>query len=72
MAEPIADQHPLVRACASTLLGRMSFGPSESVYDEGLGLWLDSTGSPAVRAATRPGASTKKDDVETGEDHKGT
>lgn len=44
-----------------------------SFFDEILGLWIDAeTQVPLVYDPNRPRPKTKKDDVETGEDQKGT
>ena len=43
------------------------------IYDEVLGMWVDTvTHVPLVYDPNRPRPKTKKDDVETGEDQKGT
>ena len=65
-------RHPLVDLCESTALNSGVFSPDNSSYDARLGLWVDDSGIPTVQASNRPKPETKKFDVETGEDHKGT
>jgi hypothetical protein len=67
-----SNQHLLVALCGSTPLPPSRLAPEEGIYNTRLGLWLDASGSPIVNSLNRPRPRTKKEDVETGEDHKGT
>lgn len=65
-------KHPLVQLCSSTALPMGSEPPPDSAYSRELGLWLRADGLPVVVGPERPRPQTKKFDVETGEDQKGT
>jgi len=67
------EPHLLLQLTRRLPVSQTVTDPPIGVYDEILGLWMDQVdGNPVVYDPNRPKPETKKCDVETGEDHKGT
>ena len=69
-----SETHFLVRCATSLPIRATQVEPfPNSYYDEILGLWVDADSRiPLIYDPNRPRPKTKKEDVETGEDQKGT
>jgi hypothetical protein len=69
-----SESHLLVRCSRSVPISATQLEPfPNSSYDEILGLWVDAESRlPLIYDPNRPKPNTKKADVETGEDQKGT
>lgn len=68
-----ADTNFLSRLAVKIPVSETKGAVPMGTYDEILGLWLDAEdGTPLVNNPNRPRPQTKKADVETGEDNKGT
>ena len=68
-----ADVHPVLRYAVVRPLNRQSLAPPDGVYDRDIGAWIhEPTGDLLVTRPGRPQQATKKADIETGEDQKGS
>ena len=65
--------HPLLRHAETRPLVRNSLVPADSTYDPEVGAWIhEPTGDLLITRPERPAQATKKADIETGEDQKGS
>jgi len=68
----MTELHPLLQRASKYKRRDLSVAPAGCDYDDSKGLWVESaTGQIAVDQPFRPGPTTKKADIETGEDQKG-
>lgn len=68
-----AAVHPLLRFAETRPLARLRPVPPDAVYDREMGAWIhEPTGELLIRRPDRPQQATKKADIETGEDQKGS
>lgn len=65
-------EHILLKYAQTYVREEKSLAPQDCYYDSELGVWkLSETDQIFVETSERAGPSTKKQDVETGEDQKG-
>ena len=68
-----AAVHPLLRFAKTRPLVRLSPVPPDGTYDREIGAWVHKpTGDLLITRPDHPQHATKKADIETGEDQKGT
>lgn len=68
-----SNTHPLLDLASTAPRNDAITIPEEVVYDLRVGAWvLNGTDRLYVELPDRPFMTTKKKDIETGEDHKGT
>ena len=67
------DVHPLLRYAEARPLLRESLAPPDGTYDREIGAWIhEPSGDLVISRPGRPQQATKKADIETGEDQKGS
>ena len=68
-----AAVHPLLQFAETRSLVRLSPVPPDAMYDLEIGAWIHKpTGDLLITRPDRPQQATKKADIETGEDQKGS